>query len=184
VLEHALHAPEAAARQHVEGVTSAVSGYAGGPKETAEYAKVARGWTGHAEVVRVIYDPMKVSFGKLLQIYFSVAHDPTELNRQGPDVGTQYRSTVFAQDDEQARVTKAYIEQLDAAKLFGGKKIATTIERDKPFYAAEAYHQDYMTLHPRQPYIVIHDLPKVENLKRLFPAAFRAEPALVSKTGI
>lgn len=170
--------------QHVEGVTSAVSGYAGGPKETAEYAKVARGWTGHAEVVRVIYDPMKVSFGKLLQIYFSVAHDPTELNRQGPDVGTQYRSTVFAQDDEQARVTKAYIEQLDAAKLFGGKKIATTIERDKPFYAAEAYHQDYMTLHPRQPYIVIHDLPKVENLKRLFPAAFRAEPALVSKTGI
>jgi peptide-methionine (S)-S-oxide reductase len=170
--------------QHVEGVASAVSGYAGGPKENAEYEKVARGWTGHAEVVRIVYDPKKVSFGKLLQIYFSVAHDPTELNRQGPDIGTQYRSTVFALDDEQAQLTRAYIEQLDAAKLFGRKKIATTIERDKPFYAAEAYHQDYMTLHPRQPYIVMHDLPKVENLKRLFPAAFRAEPALVSKTGI
>lgn len=170
--------------QHVEGVTSAVSGYAGGTKETANYEKVARGWTSHAEVVRVIYDPKKVSCGKLLQIYFSVAHDPTELNRQGPDVGTQYRSTVFAQDDEQARLTKAYVEQLDAAKLFGRKKIATTIERDKPFYPAKAYHQDYMILHPRQPYIVIHDLPKVANLKRLFPAAFRAEPALVSKTGI
>jgi len=170
--------------QHVEGVTSAVSGYAGGPKENADYEKVARGWTGHAEVVRVVYDPTKVSFGKLLQIYFSVAHDPTELNRQGPDVGTQYRSTVFALDNEQAKVTKAYIDQLDAAKLFGKKKIATTIERDKPFYPAEAYHQDYMTLHPRQPYIVMHDLPKVENLKRLFPAAYRAEPALVSKTGM
>jgi peptide-methionine (S)-S-oxide reductase len=169
--------------QHVEGVTSAVSGYAGGDQATADYQKVSRGWTKHAEAVRVIYDPRKVSLGKLLQIYFSVVHDPTELNRQGPDVGTHYRSTVFALDDEQARLVQAYIAQLDGTKLFR-KKIVTTIERNQPFYPAEAYHQDYMTLHPRQPYIVFHDLPKIENLKRLFPADYRAEPALVSKTGM
>jgi peptide-methionine (S)-S-oxide reductase len=169
--------------QHVKGVTSAVSGYAGGDKATAEYEKVGSGRTGHAESVRVTYDPGKVSFGKLMQIYFSVAHDPTELNRQGPDVGPQYRSTVFATDDEQARVAQAYITQLDGTKVFG-KKIVTTIERGKPFYAAEDYHQDYLTLHPNQPYIAINDLPKVENLKRMFPDAYRAEPALVSKTGM
>ena len=169
--------------QHVNGVTSAVSGYAGGDKATAEYEKVGSGRTGHAESVRVTYDPGKVSFGKLMQIYFSVTHDPTELNRQGPDVGPQYRSTVFAMDDEQARLAQAYITQLDETKAFG-KKIVTTIERGKPFYAAEDYHQDYLTLHPNQPYIVINDLPKVANLKRMFPDAYRAVPALVSKTGM
>jgi peptide-methionine (S)-S-oxide reductase len=169
--------------QHVNGVTSAVSGYAGGDKSTAEYEKVGSGRTGHAESVRITYDPGKVSFGKLMQIYFSVAHDPTELNRQGPDVGAQYRSTVFAMDDEQARLTRAYIAQLDATKAFG-KKIVTTVELGKPFYAAERYHQDYLTLHPNQPYIAINDLPKVENLKRLFPDAYRAEPVLVARTGM
>ena len=164
-------------------MTSAVSGYAGGDKATAEYEKVGSGRTGHAESVRVTYDPGKVSFGKLMQIYFSVAHDPTELNRQGPDVGPQYRSTVFAMDDEQARLAQAYITQLNETKAFG-KKIVTTIERGKPFYAAEDYHQDYLTLHPTQPYIVINDLPKVANLKRMFPDAYRAEPALVAKTGL
>src|SRR6185436_3820740 len=132
--------------QHVEGVTSAVSGYAGGEQATAEYEKVSRGGTRHAEAVRVTYDPRKVSFGKLLQIYFSVAHDPTQLNRQGPDVGPQYRSTIFVQDDEQARLAQAYIDQLDGAKSFA-RKIVTTLERGKPFYAAEPYHQDYMTRH-------------------------------------
>ncbi|CAN5306124.1 peptide-methionine (S)-S-oxide reductase MsrA [soil metagenome] len=169
--------------QHVDGVISAVSGYAGGDQATAEYEKVSRGWTKHAEAVRITYDPRKVSYGKLMQIFFSVVHDPTQLNRQGPDVGPHYRSTVFAMDDEQARLTKAYVDQLDGTKLYG-KKIVTTIERDRPFYPAEAYHQDYMTLHPNQPYIVFNDLPKVENLKRLFPAAYRAEPALVAKTGM
>jgi peptide-methionine (S)-S-oxide reductase len=169
--------------QHVDGVISAVSGYAGGDRATAQYEKVGSGRTGHAEAVRITYDARKVSFGKLMQIYFSVAHDPTELNRQGPDVGPQYRSTVFAMDDEQARLTQAYIAQLDGANAFG-RKIVTTIERDKPFYAAEAYHQDYLTLHPNQPYIAINDLPKVENLKRMFPDAYRAEPALVARTGM
>jgi peptide-methionine (S)-S-oxide reductase len=169
--------------QHIEGVTSAVSGYAGGEQTTAQYEKVSRGSTGHAEAVRIAYDPRKVSFGKLMQIYFSVAHDPTELNRQGPDIGPQYRSTIFAADDEQARLAQAYIGQLDEAKSFP-RKIATTIERGLAFYPAEAYHQDYLTLHPNQPYIAIHDLPKVENLKRLFPGVYRAEPVLVSKTGM
>ena len=169
--------------QHVEGVTSAVSGYAGGAKETAEYDKVGSGRTGHAEAVRITYDPRKVSYGRLLQIYFSVAHDPTELNRQGPDVGTQYRSTIFPTSEAQAKVAKAYIEQLDQARAFGAK-IATTIEPSRPFYPAEGYHQDYLTLHPNQPYIVINDLPKVANLKRLFVESYRAEPVLVAKTGL
>ncbi|MBS0522573.1 MAG: peptide-methionine (S)-S-oxide reductase MsrA [Proteobacteria bacterium] len=168
--------------QHVAGVTSAVSGYAGGEQSTAHYEMVGGGRTGHAESVKITYDPGKISLGKLLQIYFSVAHDPTELNRQGPDVGTQYRSTIFAMDDEQARVAQAYIDQLDAAKSFG-RKIVTTIERGRTFYPAEGYHQDYLTLHPHQPYIVFNDLPKIENLKRMFPAIYRAEPSLVSKTG-
>jgi len=168
--------------QHVEGVTSAVSGYAGGAKDTASYDKVTSGRTGHAEAVRVTYDPSKVSLGRLLQIYFSVVHDPTQLNRQGPDVGTQYRSTIFPTNDEQARVAKAYIGQLDQARVYSAK-VVTTIEPGQTFYPAEGYHQDYMTLHPRQPYIAMHDLPKVDALKRLFPAVYRAEPALVSKTG-
>lgn len=169
--------------QHVEGVTSAVSGYAGGAKETASYDKVTSGRTGHAEAVRIAYDPRKISYGRVLQIYFSVAHDPTELNRQGPDVGTQYRSTIFPANGEQARVARAYIDQLNQARTFS-KKLATTIETGQVFYPAEAYHQDYMTLNPRQPYIVFHDLPKVANLKRLFPASYREEPMLVSKTGV
>lgn len=169
--------------QHVEGVTSAVSGYAGGDKASADYDKVSSGRTRHAEAVRITYDPRKISYGRLLQIFFSVAHDPTELNRQGPDVGPQYRSTIFAASPEQARVARAYIEQLDQARLFGAK-IVTTIETDKPFYPAEAYHQDYLTLNPTQPYIAIHDLPKIANLKRLFVDTYRAEPALVSKTGM
>lgn len=169
--------------QHVEGVTSAVSGYAGGARATASYDKVTSGRTGHAEAVRITYDPRKVSLGRLLQIYFSVVHDPTQLNRQGPDVGSQYRSAVFPANDEQARVAKAYIDQLDQARVYGAK-VVTTIEPGQTFYPAEAYHQDYMTLHPRQPYIAMHDLPKVDSLKRLFPGAYRAEPALVSKTGM
>jgi peptide-methionine (S)-S-oxide reductase len=169
--------------QHVDGVSSAVSGYAGGAEATASYDKTTSGRTGHAEAVRIAYDPRKVSLGRLLQIYFSVAHDPTQLNRQGPDVGTQYRSAIFPANAEQARVAKAYIDQLDRAGVYGAK-VVTTIEPGKPFYPAEAYHQDYMTLHPRQPYIAMHDLPKLDNLKRLFPAAYRAEPVLVSKTGM
>jgi peptide-methionine (S)-S-oxide reductase len=168
--------------QHVTGVTSAVSGYAGGEPATAHYEMVGSGRTGHAESVKITYDPGKVSLGKLLQVYFSVAHDPTQLNRQGPDVGTQYRSTIFAMNDEQAKVAQAYIDQLDTTKLFG-RKIVTTIENGRAFYPAEGYHQDYLTLHPSQPYIVFNDLPKIENLKRMFPAIYRVEPALVSKTG-
>jgi peptide-methionine (S)-S-oxide reductase len=168
--------------QHVEGVTSAVSGYAGGEKTTAHYEMVGSGRTGHAESVKVTYDPRKVSLGRLLQVYFSVAHDPTELNRQGPDVGPQYRSTIFAADDAQAKVAQAYVDQLDSTRLFG-RKIVTTIERGRTFFPAEDYHQDYLTLHPNQPYIVFNDRPKIENLKRLFPALYRAEPALVSRTG-
>ncbi len=164
--------------QHVEGVSSAVSGYAGGEEKSAHYNIVGMGSTGHAEAVQVTFDPKKITYGQILQIYFSVAHDPTQLNRQGPDTGTQYRSTIFPRSAEQAKVAKAYIAQLDAAKAFP-KAIATTIEPDKAFYPAEDYHQDYLTLHPNQPYIVINDLPKVENLKRIFPDRFRSKPALV-----
>jgi peptide-methionine (S)-S-oxide reductase len=169
--------------QHVEGVTRAVSGYAGGDKATADYEKVSGGRTGHAEAVRISYDPAKITYGRLLQIYFSVAHDPTQLDRQGSDVGPQYRSTVFTENAEQARLARAYIDQLDQARVYKAK-IVTTLEADKPFYPAEAYHQDYLTLHPNQPYIVFNDLPKIGNLKRLFAETWRAEPALVSKTGM
>jgi len=169
--------------QHVDGVTSAVSGYAGGEKKTAEYEVVSEGTTGHAESVRVIYDPRKVSLGHLLQVYFSVVHNPTELNRQGPDVGTQYRSTIFPTTEEQAKVAKAYIDQLDQAHVYK-RRIVTTIEPGKTFYPAEAYHQDYLTLHPHQPYIAFNDLPKIEELKRLFANLYRQDPVLVSKTGL
>ena len=164
--------------QHVTGVTSAVSGYAGGDKASAHYDAVGRGDSGHAEAVRITYDPRQISYGALLQIFFSVAHDPTELNRQGPDVGTQYRSTIFPADARQAKVAKAYIAQLNAARAFDAP-IVTTIEPDRPFYPAEDYHQDYLTRHPDQPYIVIHDLPKIAELKRLFPARYRETPVLV-----
>lgn len=164
--------------QHVQGVTRAVSGYAGGDSRSATYPVVSSGVTAHAEAVRIEFDPRRISYGRILQIYFSVAHDPTELNRQGPDVGTQYRSTVFAQSPEQARVAKGYIAQLGGASAFRAP-IVTTIEEGKGFYAAEAYHQDYLVKHPAQPYIVINDLPKIEALKRQFPQLYRAEPVLV-----
>ena len=165
--------------QHVNGVTSAVSGYAGGDEKTAKYRVVGSGSTGHAESVRITYDPRKVTYGQLLRIYFSVAHDPTELNRQGPDSGTQYRSTIFPTTPDQARIAKGYIDQLNKAKVFG-EPIATTIEPDRKFYAAEDYHQDFLTLNPTYPYIVINDLPKVESLKRLFPQMYRPDPVLVT----
>ncbi|MDR7223450.1 peptide-methionine (S)-S-oxide reductase MsrA [Aminobacter aminovorans] len=166
--------------QHVEGVANAVSGYAGGDKQTAQYNVVGSGATGHAEAVKVTFDPRKISYGQILQIYFSVAHDPTQLNRQGPDTGTQYRSTIFPADAEQAKVAKAYVAQLDKAKVFDAG-IATTIEPGRAFYKAEDYHQDFLTLNPTYPYIVYNDLPKIENLKRLFPDRYRSDPVLVSE---
>ncbi len=168
--------------QHVEGVTSAVSGYAGGDKATAEYERIGSGRTGHAESVRITYDSRKISYGRLLQIYFSVAHDPTQLNRQGPDIGTQYRSAIFPADADQARIAQTYIAQLDQAKVFA-RAIVTRVEPGRAFYPAEAYHQDYLTLNPNEPYIVLYDLPKIANLKRLFADLYRAEPMLVAKTG-
>ncbi len=166
--------------QHVKGVTSAVSGYAGGDKASADYGTVSGGRTGHAESVQVRFDPRQVSYAQLLQIYFSVAHDPTQLNRQGPDSGTQYRSAVFPANEAQAAIAKAYIDQLNAAHAFKGP-IATKIEPGKTFYAAEAYHQDYLTHNPNSLYIMINDLPKVADLKKLFPAQYRSDPVLVSK---
>jgi peptide-methionine (S)-S-oxide reductase len=165
--------------QHVDGVTGAVSGYAGGAKDTAQYELVSTGRTGHAESVRVTFAPQRISYGHILQIYFSVAHDPTELNRQGPDVGTQYRSAIFPTDAEQARIAEAYIAQLNEAHTFANP-IVTAVEPGREFYAAEAYHQDYLTLHPNQPYIAINDLPKVANLKRVFPQQYREAPVLVA----
>lgn len=164
--------------QHVRGVTSAVSGYAGGEARTANYGAIGSGRTGHAEAVRIEYDPREIGFGQILQIYFSVVHDPTQLDRQGPDFGPQYRSTVFAQNAEQARMAQAYIAQLGQARVFGAP-IATTIETGKPFYPAEAYHQDYMARNPMQPYIAMHDLPKRANLQRIFPEHWRDKPVLV-----
>ena len=165
--------------QHVEGVTNAVAGYAGGSKNTADYHTVSTGSTGHAESVQITFDPHKITYGRILQIYFSVAHDPTELNRQGPDTGTQYRSAIFPTDSEQARVAAAYIAQLDAAHVFAAP-IVTKIEPDKAFYPAEAYHQNYLTLHPEQPYIAFNDLPKVRALEQLFPGVYRDTPVLVA----
>jgi peptide-methionine (S)-S-oxide reductase len=165
--------------QHVKGVTSAVSGYAGGDRRSAEYETVSTGRTGHAESVQVTYDPRQISYGRILQIFFSVVHDPTELNRQGPDTGTQYRSAIFPLNAEQADVAKAYIAQLDQARAFK-KPIVTRIEPDRAFYPAEAYHQDYLTRHPSEPYIAINDLPKIEDLKRFLPDLYRATPQLVA----
>jgi peptide-methionine (S)-S-oxide reductase len=165
--------------QHVDGVVSAVSGYDGGDKPTAHYEMTSNGDTGHAESVKITYDPRKITYGRILQVFFSVVHNPTELNYQGPDEGTQYRSAVFPANDEQARIAKAYIDQLDKAHAFGAK-IVTTIESGKTFYRAEDYHQDYLTLHPAQPYIVFNDQPKIANLKRLFPNLYRPDPVLVA----
>ncbi len=164
--------------QHTKGVTNAVSGYAGGKASTANYEATTLGNTGHAEAVQITYDPKQVSLGKLLQIYFSVVHDPTQLNRQGPDTGTQYRSTIFTSDPAEKKLAQDYIAQLNAAKVYK-KTIATTLEPLQAFYAAEDYHQDYLTLHPNQPYIVFNDLPKIENLKKIFAENYRDKPALV-----
>lgn len=165
--------------QHVKGVTSAVSGYAGGDQRTAKYDLVSSDATGHAEAVAVTYDPRQVSYGRLLQIFFSVAHDPTEVNRQGPDTGRQYRSAIFPSSDGQAAVAKAYIAQLNQSRTFK-RAIATTLEMGHAFYAAEAYHQDFLTKNPTYSYIVVNDLPKIDNLKRLFADRFRVAPVLVS----
>lgn len=167
--------------QHTAGVTSAVSGYAGGEAGTAHYDQVTSGSTGHAEAVRVTYDPRRISYGRVLQIYFSVVHDPTQIDRQGPDRGTQYRSAIFPKTAEQIGVAGSYIAQLNQAKAFKAP-IATKIEPDRAFYPAEAYHQDYLTRHPDQPYIAIHDLPKIDALRRLFPDLYTAKPVLVAAT--
>jgi peptide-methionine (S)-S-oxide reductase len=167
--------------QHVNGVISAVSGYAGGDKKTAHYEMVGSSTTGHAESVRITFDSSKISYGRILQIYFSVAHDPTQLNRQGPDVGTQYRSAIFSANAEQARVAKAYIAQLNQARVYPAA-IVTKIEPDREFYAAEDYHQDFVTTHPTYPYIVYNDLPKIEDLKHIFPDRYRADPVLVASS--
>jgi len=164
--------------QHTKGVVDAVSGYAGGGAENPSYDQVSTGTTGHAESVAVRYDPHKISYGKILQIFFSVAHDPTQLNRQGADVGTQYRSAIFTTTDEQKRIADAYVKELNDAGVYGAP-IVTEIAPLKTFYQAEDYHQDYATLHPRQPYIAFNDLPKIENLKTMFPDVWRDEPKLV-----
>ena len=158
--------------QHVKGVADATSGYAGGAADTARYDLVSTGDTGHAESVRVTFDPAQVSFGQLLRVFFSVAHDPTELNRQGPDAGTQYRSGLFFTDPAQKRVADAYVAQLDRARSFHGR-IVTEVAPLKAFYPAEAYHQNYATNHPNNPYIVINDAPKVEHLRQMFPELYR-----------
>jgi len=166
--------------QHTKGVLNAVSGYAGGEKSTAEYEVVSSGVTGHAESVQVTYDPKQVTYGQLLQVFFSVAHDPTQYNRQGPDSGTQYRSVVFYSTPQQKDVTEKYIAQLDAAKVFP-KHIVTQVTPLKGFYPAEGYHQDYATRHPNSPYIFAFDLPKIANLKTAMPQLYRDKPVLVSQ---
>ena len=164
--------------QHVDGVVSAVSGYAGGAAATAHYEMTSEGSTGHAESVEIVFDSMKISYGKLLQIYFSVAHDPTELNRQGPDEGTQYRSAIFPTSEAQARAAKAYVAELNGGHVFASP-VVTTIEPGQTFYRAEDYHPDFLARNPTYPYIVFNDLPKIKALKRLFPEVYREEPALV-----
>ena len=158
--------------EHVRGVRNVISGYAGGTAKTARYEMVGSGRTGHAESVRVVFDPKQVNYAELLRVYFSVAHDPTQLNRQGPDSGPQYRSALFPLNAEQARVARAYIAQLTKARTFD-KPIVTKIESYTGFYAAEDYHQDFMVKNPSHPYILVNDQPKVRALRRLFPQAYR-----------
>jgi peptide-methionine (S)-S-oxide reductase len=169
--------------QHVKGVKTAVSGYAGGSKDTATYTQVSAGQTEHAEAVEITFDPRVVSYPTILQIYFSVAHNPTQLNYQGPDHGTQYRSEIFYESDEQKRVAEAYIAQLGAANVFDAP-IVTRIEPLNGFYPAEAYHQNYATHNPDSVYIAYNDAPKVENLRKLFPKHFRLKPKLVDLAGV
>ena len=169
--------------QHTAGVVNAVSGYAGGSKSTADYDMVSTGTTGHAESVEIKYDPAKISYGKILQIFFSVVHDPTQLNRQGPDSGTQYRSAIWTTSEDQKKVAEAYVAQLNGAKVYA-KPIVTKISALQGFFPAEAYHQDYLTLHPNQPYIAYNDLPKVENLKKLFAENYIEKPTLVANASV
>jgi peptide-methionine (S)-S-oxide reductase len=158
--------------EHTRGVKKVTSGYAGGPAVSAHYDIVSTGKTGHAESVQIVYDPTQITYGKLLQIFFSVAHDPTQLNRQGPDVGPQYRSAIFFASAEQQRIAQAYVEQLNKAKVFG-KPVVTAIQQLDVFYPAEAYHQDYAAHHPNDLYIVINDAPKIEHLRAQFPQLYR-----------
>ncbi len=160
--------------EHVKGVTDVRSGYSGGSPATAQYEKVGTGKTGHAESVRITYDPSQISYGQLLKVFFSVAHDPTELNRQGPDTGTQYRSAIFFANDEQKRIAQAYIEQLNRAKVFA-RPIVTKVSALESFNEAEGYHQDYLVHHPDEPYIVINDLPKIENLRKQLPGLYKSQ---------
>jgi peptide-methionine (S)-S-oxide reductase len=164
--------------QHLKGVNGAVSGYAGGQKSTAQYEIVGRGGSGHAESVQITFDPRQISYGRLLQVFFSVAHDPTQLNRQGPDVGPQYRSAIFPANPEQEKVARAYIAQLTQARVFKAA-IVTKIEPDRPFFPAEDYHQDFLERNPTHPYIVVNDLPKIQELKKIFPDLYRARPVMV-----
>lgn len=168
--------------QHVKGVQRAVSGYAGGSQASADYETVSSGQTGHAESVQITFDPSVVSYGTILRIFFSVAHDPTERNRQGPDAGPQYRSEIFTLNDEQKRVAESYVRQLDQSGVFG-RKIATRIDPLQGFYAAEGYHQDYATRHPDSGYIARYDLPKVHNLQQMYPQLYRHDPVLVAASG-
>ncbi|MFI8571241.1 peptide-methionine (S)-S-oxide reductase MsrA [Stenotrophomonas bentonitica] len=167
--------------QHIKGVDSALSGYIGGSAANATYPRVGSGGTGHAEAVQVTYDPSQVSYGQLMQVFFSVAHDPTQLNRQGPDRGTQYRSAVYADDAAQRDATRAYIAQLQQARTYAAP-VVTQVDGGKPFFAAEGYHQNYLTLHPESLYIRINDLPKVAALKQQYLALYREQPRLVSTT--
>jgi peptide-methionine (S)-S-oxide reductase len=160
--------------QHVKGVKTATAGYSGGAAQTAHYEMVSEGDTGHAESVQIIYDPSQVTYGQLLKVFFSVAHDPTELNRQGPDTGTQYRSAIFYSTEEQQRIALAYINQLNQAKIFN-RTIVTQVVAFNSFYQAEGYHQDYAVKHPDDPYIATNDLPKVENLRKQLPNLYKAK---------
>lgn len=163
--------------EHVRGLRKVIAGYAGGERSTAAYERVGTGNTGHAESVKIIFDPAKISYGQILQIAFSVVHDPTQLNRQGPDVGTQYRSVIFYADDDQKRIAQAYIAQLDQAHVFA-RPIVTQVDPLKGFYEAEGYHQDYLIHNPNNPYIAMYDIPKVENFKRTFPELYSGQPVL------
>jgi peptide-methionine (S)-S-oxide reductase len=163
--------------EHVRGVKNVLAGYAGGERATAQYETVSSGSTGHAESVKISFDPAMISYGQILQIAFSVVHDPTQLNRQGPDSGTQYRSAIFYADDTQKRIAEAYIRQLDQAHAFA-RPIVTRVDPLKGFYPAEDYHQDYLIHNPTQPYIAINDLPKIENFRRTFPELYSGQPIL------
>ncbi len=165
--------------EHVRGVRKVVAGYAGGQRSTAEYETVSSGSTGHAESVKITFDPAEISYGQILQIAFSVVHDPTQLNRQGPDIGTQYRSAIFYADQTQKHIAEAYISQLDGSHVFA-RAIVTRVDPLKGFYAAEDYHQDYLIHNPTAPYIAMYDLPKIENFKRLFPDLYSSRPVLVN----